>query len=517
MFTGIKIGMPMCGGGLSMLNQLKLLGNLTFFKDFVSSQVTPNADYSVGVATATVTAARDATHPATYVNSLGVVVLTTTANVLRYQGGYYDRYGFNSLKGFMIEEAGTNLIPASNNPTDATWTKTNITASAADAGSSSPDGTATVPSLTASSANGTFLLASAVTGQTYSVWLKRKTGTGNIQITADGGTTYTTFAPDSTWRRFSVSASSASQKCGIKIVTNGDAVYVYGNQYEDKAYYTSYIPTTAGALGRVAESIKFANTGNRTAASESIFIRFAPYWNCTSSAGTNRLLASDTKDRAIHFDSTLKSFTAYSNKTDDVTDKASQTYQHVHDSSMVFASTFKHSSPYITTYKDGISQGTYTTDDFTDPAWGTSFYLGSDSSAANQLNGVIQSVAIYSDAKVDSTVSSISNILGISSLPSSYLIIQQYRKNTLASAQRIRLKEPNRNYIIIRNMETSNIAQVAFTTVNNNDNSSPTTGFTDINPGEEWYETDSTNQVYFRPKVDGQSVTVEIEVSITRG
>lgn len=95
------------------------------------------------------------------------------------------------------------------------------------------------------------------------------------------------------------------------------------------------------------------------------------------------------------------------------------------------------------------------------------------------------------------------------------LIVQQYRKSTLANAQRIRLGEQARNYIIVRNMETSNVVQIGFTT-NANSNANPPGSFTDINPLQEWYETGSTNQVYFRPKVDGQSCTIELEVSIRK-
>lgn len=98
--------------------------------------------------------------------------------------------------------------------------------------------------------------------------------------------------------------------------------------------------------------------------------------------------------------------------------------------------------------------------------------------------------------------------------PENIIIVQKFRKSTLASAQRVRPGETARNYIILRNLEATNVAQIAFTTVGNNNNNPPTTGFTDINPGEEWYEVGSTNQVWFRPKVDGESCTVELEVSI---
>lgn len=100
------------------------------------------------------------------------------------------------------------------------------------------------------------------------------------------------------------------------------------------------------------------------------------------------------------------------------------------------------------------------------------------------------------------------------SVPANIVTVQKFRKSTLATAGRVRLKENARNYIIVRNLSGSNVAQVAFTTVNNNDNNPPTTGFTDINPNEEWYETGSTNQVWFRPKVDTAEVLVEVETSV---
>ena len=102
----------------------------------------------------------------------------------------------------------------------------------------------------------------------------------------------------------------------------------------------------------------------------------------------------------------------------------------------------------------------------------------------------------------------------LDSPPENILIVQRFRKSTLANGQRVRMKEPARNYLILRNMESVNVVQVGFTTVNNNDRNPPASGWTDINPGEEWYETGSTNQVYFRPKVNGESCTVELEVSV---
>lgn len=102
------------------------------------------------------------------------------------------------------------------------------------------------------------------------------------------------------------------------------------------------------------------------------------------------------------------------------------------------------------------------------------------------------------------------------SSPQSFFIVSQYRIVTQAGIARVRLKESNRSYIKIRNMEVTNVAQIAFTTFTNDDRNPPSTGFTDINPNEEWYEVGSTNQVWVRPKIDTTNpVTVEVEVALT--
>lgn len=172
------------------LQKLQDLGGLTFYKDYANSQASANADYSAGVGTATFTATRSASAPATVIDSTGLVTTVTSSNTPRFVGGYYDPEGFHINKGIMLEGASTNLIPKSVAIDDATWTESNTVADNADAGSSSPDGTATAPSLTASDVDGTLLLTTAVTARNYSVWLKRKTGTGAIYITANGGTTW---------------------------------------------------------------------------------------------------------------------------------------------------------------------------------------------------------------------------------------------------------------------------------------------------------------------------------------
>jgi hypothetical protein len=110
---------------------------------------------------------------------------------------------------------------------------------------------------------------------TYSVYLKRKTGTGNIQITMDG-TTWVTQAITSSWARYSVTQTgvAGTSNPGIRIVTSGDEVYVDGNQAEAGAFATSYIPTTTATVTRLADvaTITGANFSSWFRADEGTFI-----------------------------------------------------------------------------------------------------------------------------------------------------------------------------------------------------------------------------------------------------
>ncbi len=294
---------------------------LTFYKDFIGGNGL-GSEYSIGSRLETFTVSRGATTPATYIDSNGVIQLTTTSNVPRIAQGYYDATGFHtvdangkSARGLMIEAEGTNLVPKSSVIDDATWTETNSTADNADAGSTSPDGTATAPSLTATAANGNLLLTTAVTAQTFSVWLKRKTGTGTINITANGGTTWTAVTLTSSWARYQVTAASASQKCGVRIVTDTDAVYIWGAQFENNPYATSFIPTTTAALTRNAEVLKYFIVNNRKAAQETIINKFIPSNNFVINTPVQTILDSDTISRLIFKNSIEANIKIYGNYT----------------------------------------------------------------------------------------------------------------------------------------------------------------------------------------------------------
>lgn len=164
---------------------------------------------------------------------------------------YYD--------GKTTVKAEENLLTYSQEFDNASWTKTNASVTANTF--AAPDGTTTADTLTATAGNGTVLetfTASAV-AYTYSVWLYRKTGTGNVDITVDG-TTYSTVAVTAAWTRFSVTTtpSAGSKTAGIRLVTSGDEVYIWGAQLEQRSTVTAYTPTTTQAITNYIPAIQYA-------------------------------------------------------------------------------------------------------------------------------------------------------------------------------------------------------------------------------------------------------------------
>jgi hypothetical protein len=127
---------------------------------------------------------------------------------------------------------------------NAAWVKTNITLTATQTDPSSGTEAFT---LTAGAANATMLQSIALTGtlnRTFSIYLKRKTGTGAISITVDGAT-YSVETTTGAWARFDTTlTASGTVTCGIKIATSGDEVYAAWAQLED-GLATTYATNTA--------------------------------------------------------------------------------------------------------------------------------------------------------------------------------------------------------------------------------------------------------------------------------
>lgn len=112
--------------------------------------------------------------------------------------------------------------------TNAAWTKTNVTATLNQTGANGSNNAATL--LAATAANGTVTQAiTLASGQVVlSLDIKRVSGSGNIDLTVDGGTSWTTITGLTTsyQLKYITQAAVTNPTIGIRIVASGDSVAV---------------------------------------------------------------------------------------------------------------------------------------------------------------------------------------------------------------------------------------------------------------------------------------------------
>lgn len=166
-------------------------------------------------------------------------------------------------RGLLVEGQVTNLLNwsesfATSGGTNNNWADTSITRTT---GQADPANGTTAIRFTASAGNAT-VISSATIGtsaeRTFSVWLRRVTGTGNIQYTQNNGTNWTTQAITATWTRYTFT-HTVDHRVGIRIVTSGDAIEMWGAQLETGSGASSYIPTGSGQGTRNADVCYMAN------------------------------------------------------------------------------------------------------------------------------------------------------------------------------------------------------------------------------------------------------------------
>jgi hypothetical protein len=196
-------------------------------------------------------------------SSPGKYVATTAAAV--YESRYelpreWDSAG--ACQGLLVEEARTNICLYASDLTNAAWTKSNMTTALTATG---PDGVAnTATTCTATAGNATALQAitSGNAARITSMFVKRRTGTGDIDLTQDNGTTWSTKTVTSSWTRVEIaSVTSTNPTVGIRIVTSGDAVDIALFQHEVGAFITSPIYTGSASVTRAGDMPGLATSG----------------------------------------------------------------------------------------------------------------------------------------------------------------------------------------------------------------------------------------------------------------
>lgn len=191
---------------------------------------------------------------ATYRDINGLVA-TASINVKR--AAHYDTSDLTANSpSLLLENSAHNIALWNRDLSDAAsavWTKTNMTATKNQVGADGAANAATALVATAGNATCTQAVTAASSVRKMSAYVFRGVGTGPIEMTTDGGTTWTpvTLGGIGVYFRVSIPAQTlANPNFGFRIVTSGDAIGVDYVQNETGTVMTSAIPTTTVAVTR---------------------------------------------------------------------------------------------------------------------------------------------------------------------------------------------------------------------------------------------------------------------------
>ena len=162
--------------------------------------------------------------------------------------------------GLLLEGQRTNIALWSRDLTTAAWnTKTTVTIAKDQTG---VDGAANGASSVLATAGNAVVrqaitLASSLRCQ--SAYVKRLVGSGVVQMTTDGGSTWTAITVTAAWTRVTIPTQTlANPNVGFRLVTNGDKIAVDFVQNENGGFQTSAIATTTVAVTREADALSYA-------------------------------------------------------------------------------------------------------------------------------------------------------------------------------------------------------------------------------------------------------------------
>jgi hypothetical protein len=162
-----------------------------------------------------------------------------------------------SCPGLLVEASGQNQALWSRDlSVSGTWAASGITTVRNAVGADGAASGATTLTATAASATITQNISHASQSRIFSAYMRRVSGTGQIQLTTNGGTNWQTVTLTSAFAPFNSGAQTvASGQVGIRMIASGDVIEVDFTQAEVGPIATSPIPTTSGAVSRAADVI----------------------------------------------------------------------------------------------------------------------------------------------------------------------------------------------------------------------------------------------------------------------
>jgi len=162
-----------------------------------------------------------------------------------------------SCPALLVEASGQNQALWSRDlSVSGTWAASGITAVRNAIGADGAASGATTLTSTAASATITQNISHASQSRIFSAYMRRVSGTGQIQLTTNGGTNWQTVTLTSAFAPFNSGAQTvASGQVGIRMIASGDVIEVDFTQAEVGPIATSPITTTSGAVSRAADTI----------------------------------------------------------------------------------------------------------------------------------------------------------------------------------------------------------------------------------------------------------------------
>jgi hypothetical protein len=187
---------------------------------------------------------------ATRVNSSGLIA-SVASGVPRI-----DWLG-QSCPGLLVEASGQNQALWSRDlSVSGTWAASGITAVRNAVGADGTASGATTLTATAASATITQNILHVLQSRIFSAYMRRVSGSGQIQLTTNGGINWQTVTLTSAFAPFNSGAQTVvSGQVGIRMIASGDVIEVDFTQAEVGPIATSPIPTTVAAVSRAADVI----------------------------------------------------------------------------------------------------------------------------------------------------------------------------------------------------------------------------------------------------------------------
>ena len=148
--------------------------------------------------------------------------------------------------------------------TQSVWTYPNV--SVATQATAAPDGGAAMV-FTASTAGATISTVlpalPGLTSRTFSIWAKSVSNATSISITLDnisGSPSWTSQAITTTLTRYTFTSTQSRYNVAIKLTSINDQVMLWGAQFEDGTFSTTYIPTDLLLVTRSADQATISGT-----------------------------------------------------------------------------------------------------------------------------------------------------------------------------------------------------------------------------------------------------------------